>query len=379
MHARDGSIGDEGYQVTETLHSLHEPGATLNYENVNDSINTLAQDPGCQVKIWKLRCKVMAEKYSKVAEELRQEVQTLKQQLLCQVQTESASIKSEVMAHFVARVNGMQTANTPAIPSKAAGPLAVLPVAGEQSLVESLQQQVAELQAKFQQQFEQRHDGTSKWDRSEYVNTEKSFKRGGELANFQTHCESEVNTRDELPHRGPPQVQSVLESKLQSIVALRYPPAGHTLEAYNTHQARITGPRKKGNLASAVCAEKTNQVLSCKEPASKFSKDLQHELAPASVQHSQPVASPDYAREPAQTQKHSGRNQQMLGPISRKSSESKHLKSVGELNEIRQQIREAQDHLKRKSQNLQNCQNNLKEMIAKRQPGDTSTSESKYA
>ena len=38
------------------------------------SINTLNNDLGCQVQIWKARCKLMAEKYFEVIEDLKKEI-----------------------------------------------------------------------------------------------------------------------------------------------------------------------------------------------------------------------------------------------------------------------------------------------------------------
>ena len=57
----------------------------------------MANDVNCQIKIWKLRCKVLSEKYYSVIQDLKKDVSVLKAAVATEIEKKANEIRNEVL------------------------------------------------------------------------------------------------------------------------------------------------------------------------------------------------------------------------------------------------------------------------------------------
>ena len=57
----------------------------------------MANDVNCQIKIWKLRCKVLSEKYYSVIQDLKKDVSVLKAAVATEIEKKANEIRNDVL------------------------------------------------------------------------------------------------------------------------------------------------------------------------------------------------------------------------------------------------------------------------------------------
>ena len=76
---------------------LTDKSSDKKLESISETEGTMANDTTCQIKIWKLRCKVLSEKYYSVIQDLKKDVSVLKKAVATEIEKKANEIRNDVL------------------------------------------------------------------------------------------------------------------------------------------------------------------------------------------------------------------------------------------------------------------------------------------